>query len=437
MSGLPLLALARRFGTAVRQDGPGPALRRAGSYTRRRLNGFGATALPTAPVARTPEPGQYLQGVWQTLARADAFHIKQAPAINRNRRQIAMVADLNLPQCRKYRVEQMASFWRARGVEFEYAHFQDIPRATRIMQHATHLMEYRLQSCPSAEMIRYEARRLRLPVLYDLDDPLFSVSAYETYRNMDALDPKMKAHFVSEAPKYLSMMNGADILSVSTPGMARHAALYTERPVFVRRNFADAETLTAGDTAMCDAAGQDNLFRVAFASGSQGHEVDLAEIIETLSEFVIADPDRRLVLIGHFDLSYLPEGLEDQTEVIKFADYARYLAALEQADCAVMPLCDDAFNQCKSAVRVLDAAAVGVPAIVGPVGDLAQVVRHNVTGFIAETQEDWMTALNTLAADPAAARQMGAMARQNLETRWSESDQPHIIAPELIQWVCA
>lgn len=437
MSGIPLLALARRFGSTLRDEGTGPALRRTRGYVRRRMKGLGASALPVSPAARASGPDRYLHGVWQSLAREDAFHIREAPSINRARRQIAMIADLNLPQCRKYRVEQMATFWRSRGVEFEYAHYQDIPRATRIMQQATHLMEYRLQTGPAADMIRYEARRLRLPILYDLDDPLFSVSAYETYRNMEALDPGMKAHFIAEAPKYLSMMNGADILSVSTPGMAEHTALYTERPIFVRRNFADDETLAAGEVAMRDATPDDGLFRVAFASGSQGHEVDLAEIIEPLADFVLAEPNRRLMLVGHFDLSRLPEGLEDQVETVKFADYPRYLSALERANCAVMPLCDDIFNRCKSAVRVIDAAAVGVPAIVGSVGDLPQVVQHGKTGFVAQNSTDWMAALREIAAAPTDAKQMGRKARTGLEAHWQASDRSHIIAPELIEWVAA
>jgi glycosyltransferase involved in cell wall biosynthesis len=346
-----------------------------------------------------------------------------------------MIADLNLPQCRKYRVEQLAGFWRSRGVEFEYSHYEDIPRATRIMQHATHLMEYRLQTGAAADMIRYEARRLRLPILYDLDDPLFSVSAYETYRNMEALDPGMKTHFLSEAPKYLSMMNGADILSVSTPGMAKHAALYTSRPVHVRRNFADVQTLQAGAAAMAERGADDGLFRVAFASGSQGHEIDLGEIIAPLSEFIQADSNRRLMLIGHFDLTHLPEGLETQIETVKFSDYDRYLGALAGANCTVMPLCDDAFNKCKSAVRVLDAASVAVPSIVADVGDLPSVVKTGETGFVARDQSDWMDALRAMAASPKTAEEMGKKARSNLEDHWQASNQPHIIAPELIEWV--
>ncbi|MCX7558196.1 glycosyltransferase [Sulfitobacter sp. F26204] len=435
MINLPILTLVRRFTSTVSQEGARSAIRRSINYIYRRIRGLGHLTTYSSGGTRPQGSEQYLHGIWKTLAQQNAFHILEAPSLNQGRRQIAMVADLNLPQCRKYRVEQLAAFWRGRGVEFEYAHFQDIPRAVRIMQNATHLMEYRLQTGPTAEMIRYEARRLRLPILYDLDDPLFSVSAYETYRNMESLDPDMKAHFLAAAPKYLNMMNGADLLSVSTPGMAIHTTLYTGRPVHIRRNFADAQTLISGAKAKAEAVIDDRLFRVAFASGSQGHEVDLAEIIEPLSEFILADPNRRLMLIGHYDHSHLPEGLERQVEKVKFRDYDQYLASLAVADCTLMPLCDDAFNRCKSAVRVLDAAAVAVPSIVANVGDLPAVVQAEETGFIARNTQDWIAALRELTADPKAAKEMGRRARKNLEKRWQASDLPHIIAPELIEWV--
>ena len=435
MPKLPMLTLLKRFLSVVKQEGAGQAVQRAFEYVSRRVRGSGIGSVSLAAGSGAKASDQYLHGVWQALAQQEAFHVLQSPALERGRRQIAMIADLNLPQCRKYRVEQLAGFWRSRGVEFEYSHYQDIPRAARIMQHATHLMEYRLQTGTAADMIRYEARRLRLPILYDLDDPLFSVSAYETYRNMEALDPAMKSHFLSEAPKYLSMMNGADVLSVSTPGMAKHAALYTGRPVHVRRNFADGQTLQAGAAAMAERGDKDGLFRVAFASGSQGHEIDLGEIIKPLSEFIQADRKRRLMLIGHFDMTHLPDGLEAQVETVKFLGYDRYLASLTRANCTVMPLCDDAFNRCKSAVRVLDAASVGVPAIVADVGDLPTVVKDGETGFVAREQHDWMDALRAMAASPEIAERMGQKARSNLENHWQASDQPHIIAPELLEWV--
>jgi hypothetical protein len=178
--------LARRFGVTWRQEGFASVIEKTRGYLGRRLN-----RRSIAP-RMGPAGPSYLQPTWQTLARQDAFHITSAPSYLTGRRQIAMIGDLNLPQCRKFRVEQLAQFWRARDVGFEHAHFEDIPRATRILQHATHLMEYRLQDTPLTQMLRYEAHRLLLPVLYDLDDPLFSIPAYEGYGNMKAVDPDLK-----------------------------------------------------------------------------------------------------------------------------------------------------------------------------------------------------------------------------------------------------
>lgn len=429
------LALARRFRNTLREEGAAIALGKARTYLGMRLRRVAPSALGLHGRGIARRDDQYLHGIWQSLARQDAFHICESPAVQRKRRQIAMIADLNLPQCRKYRVEQLAQFWRARGVEFEYAHYLDVPRASQIMQQATHLMEYRLQATPVTEMLRYEARRLRLPILYDLDDPLFSVSAYETYGNMDALDANLKAQFLAEAPKYLSMMNGADAISVSTPGMAAHAGQYTARPIFLRRNFADEETLLAGKQAMRKIPGDTGDFIVAFASGSQGHEVDLAEILEPLCAFIAGDTSRKLLVLGHFDVSHLPASIHAQVKAVKFASYPKYLAQLAQADCAVIPLCDDIFNRCKSAVRVLDASSVGVPSIVSAVGDLSEVVQHEKTGLVARSPNDWGDALEAFHRRQGDAARMGRAARQELEARWSGQAAPHVISPELLSWV--
>jgi glycosyltransferase involved in cell wall biosynthesis len=435
MAAVPAGQLLKRFVLVARQEGLWRAWVTGFGYLKRRMLGQGASGLPSIP-RHGPETAEtYLHDIWQNFAQQGAFHITAAPAVLQRRRRIALIGDLNLPQCRKYRVEQLALFWRDRGVELEFSHYADVPRATRILQNATHLMEYRLKSCAITDMLRYEARRLRLPILYDLDDPLFSVSAYATYGNMAALDPALKRHFITEAPKYLSMMNGADILSVSTPGMVEHSAYYTPRPVYLRRNFADAETLDAGTNAMARRAPPDGIFRIAFASGSQGHEVDLAEIIAPLSDFILATPDRRLLALGHVDLAHFPAALHPRIEAVTFTRYPQYLAALARADCAVMPLCDDAFNQCKSAVRLLDAGAVGLPVIGSAVGDLPHVLRHGETGFVARSAQDWQGALETLCKDKAGAGQMGQAARKDMETHWRPSDQPHVISPEILYWV--
>jgi len=139
--------------------------------------------------------------------------------------------------------------------------------------------------------------------------------------------------------------------------------------------------------------------------------------------------------LGYFKTSHLPKALADRTDVVPFSTYDRYLTALAQADCAIMPLADDLFNQCKSAVRLIDASAVAVPSVVGTVGDLDQVVVDGETGHVARSAADWLSVLRAMDSDRRQTAVMGQAARLDIEKRWSASDAPHIIAPEILDWV--
>lgn len=427
------LSLARRFASTIKQEGVRPAMTKARLYVARRAQGIGASDLnPSLAIGGSTE--SYLQGIWAEMARGGGFHVARD---HTRPPRIALIGDLNLPQCRKYRIEQLADFWRAQGVECDYAHYGDITRSTQLLQNATHLCEYRLEAMPLTQMYRYEARRLGLPVLYDIDDPLFSVSAYETYKNMAALDPGMKAHFLSVAPRYAEMMNSADIVTVSTPGLVEHARLYTARPVHMRRNFADETTLSDGKKAMNTVreAEDDGLFRLVFASGSQGHEADFEVVADAIADFIISAPDRRLRILGHFRTEMLPPALRDRTEHYKFLPYEAYLTHLAAADVAVMPLQDDIFNRCKSAVRVIDAASVGLTSVVSDVGDLQCLVEDGVTGYIARCQTEWHELLKKLVNNRARTREMGRAARAKLETQWVGRAAPHIVDQTVLDWI--
>jgi len=449
-----LLSLLRpskilRFVQAVRQEGWGGALKRTRHYLAMRRAGAGRSYLPVE-AGKPALDHRYLAGVWRMFAHRGAFMLDTPPARLTARPRIAVVGDVGLAQCRKYRVEQPGALWRALGVDYDFADVNDMAAATTLMQSATHLMLYRVANTPLTGMYIYEARRLGLPVLYDIDDPLFSVPAYETYGNMTALPPEMKLHFLDQAPGYAQAMNLADAVSVSTPALAEHARRFTPRPVFVRRNFADAQTLAAGAAARASADAQASQhpqdggpFRVAFASGSMGHEVDFALIAPALETFLRAAPARRLMILGHFDPAHLSETLRAQAEIHPFTGYDDYLGHLARADCAVMPLADELFNRCKSAVRVLDAAAVSVPCLVSRVGDLPAVVAAGETGLVLDAAADWAAALEGLAQDRARTVAMGRAARARLETDWAVPDAAdgdarpggQLIDPGLIDWV--
>lgn len=422
----------RAFFRVLKAEGPMGTWRRGRAFLRRTQ----ATTWSSGPPPEN-HPFPLIQ-FWSDMSSANVAATQKAPALLTKKRVVAMIGDLNLPQCKKYRIEQLGEMWASVDVEYRYSHYQDTPRCQDILQTATHLMFYRLQRHDLVTGYMYEARRLRLPILYDIDDPLFSIDAYSSYGNMNVLPAELKNHFLAQAPLYLDILNSADVTSFSTPGLRDHARTMSPRPAFVRRNFADKDTLDAGrlaqEASAADKAASD-AFTLCFASGSQGHEVDFQTIAPQVEAFLDADAKRKLLVLGHFRADLLSTALQDRVECLPFTDYAAYLDNLAKADVAIMPLADDLFNRCKSGVRVIDAASVGVPSIVGTVSDMASMIQPNVSGFVAKTPEDWGTALENLARDKSLAAEMGRKSRLILEETWSARAAEPVVNSAMIDWV--
>ncbi len=85
---------------------------------------------------------------------------------------------------------------------------------------------------------------------------------------------------------------------------------------------------------------------------------------------------------------------------------------LARCHAGIMPLEDNAFNRGKSAYKLIQYAAAGLPAIATPLGENLKVVDDKITGFLAQTPEEWAEALRQLVRDEALRRQMGGAARQ-------------------------
>jgi len=60
-----------------------------------------------------------------------------------------------------------------------------------------------------------------------------------------------------------------------------------------------------------------------------------------------------------------------------------------------------------------------VPVVVSDVGMNRSAIRHGETGFLAKSDNDWVTSLRTLIQDTARRRAMGAAAREDMKRRYS------------------
>ena len=92
---------------------------------------------------------------------------------------------------------------------------------------------------------------------------------------------------------------------------------------------------------------------------------------------------------------------------------------LRPIDVGVMPLVDDDFSWGKCGLKALQYMALGIPPVVSPVGVNSEIVQDGINGFLARTEEEWISALRRLLHDRDLRQRMGAAARKTVEEKYS------------------
>jgi glycosyltransferase involved in cell wall biosynthesis len=94
-------------------------------------------------------------------------------------------------------------------------------------------------------------------------------------------------------------------------------------------------------------------------------------------------------------------------------------AELARADIGISWLPDDDWSRGKCGLKVLQYMAAGLPVVANPVGVQAELVRHAETGFLVETPQQWLEAIDRLLRDPSLRQHMGKSGRQRVKSGYS------------------
>ncbi|PSR52068.1 group 1 glycosyl transferase [Adhaeribacter arboris] len=81
----------------------------------------------------------------------------------------------------------------------------------------------------------------------------------------------------------------------------------------------------------------------------------------------------------------------------------------------LMPLEDDIWAKGKCAFKALQYMALGIPALVSPVGMNTEVVEHGINGFICNNDDQWYANLEEIISKPKLREDLGVAARQKIE----------------------
>lgn len=87
----------------------------------------------------------------------------------------------------------------------------------------------------------------------------------------------------------------------------------------------------------------------------------------------------------------------------------------------IMPLMNDPWSQGKCGFKALQYMALGIPAVVSPVGVNREIIAEGEDGFLCENEEAWFEKLSLLLADPSLRETMGQRGIEKVSRHYSVS----------------
>lgn len=235
-------------------------------------------------------------------------------------------------------------------------------------------------------------------LVYEIDDDPWSVDVHNPPL-ADYLHPQMG----DWAGEFLAR---SDLVTVSTYRLAEVVELRAGVVPVVLPNRIDAAAL---DLPTLDRP-SDRI--VVGWTASTSHLTDLRSVVDPWREFFGARPDVELHLIGH---DYRDElRLSDVRHTGWHVDLMDYYAAID-FDIGLAPLAPIPFNEAKSAVKILEYGARGIPCVASDIGPYRDFVEDGVTGWLVRSPGEWVKRIGELVDDPAMRAEMGANARKVAE----------------------
>ena len=93
--------------------------------------------------------------------------------------------------------------------------------------------------------------------------------------------------------------------------------------------------------------------------------------------------------------------------------------ALASAHIGIAPMPDNSWTQGKCGIKVLQYMAAGLPVVSSPVGVNRDIVEHKVTGFLAESPDEWLVAIERLIRNPDLRKIMGKKGQKRVTEHYA------------------
>ncbi len=334
-------------------------------------------------------------------------------------RAVAIVGNLDIPQCYFYRVEQKVEHLVSAGYNVKVYDFCNQVNAfiSEIYKYEA-VIFYRVPATVPILAAIAKSQEMGLVTFYDIDDLMFVEDDYpgtfESYLGQITLEQYVELKL--DVQRYRHVISLCDYAIAPTSTLASEMAkLVTSGQAFVHRNaFGRKHERSAMNWSAPRASARVTIF---YGSGTKRHQEDFHDLVEPALVEIVARHGKlvHIILAGYTVMSEPPASIRQNITLIGTIWSAdQYWSILQCSDINLAVVKKNSVTDCKSEIKWMEAAMFGIPSVVSGTNTHEEVIEPGVTGFICNTTEEWVAALDLLVRDAALRRRIGLAARQRV-----------------------
>ena len=237
---------------------------------------------------------------------------------------------------------------------------------------------------PFLDELREKCEKYGIKLVYETDDDLLGVE-----------ENSPSYEYVNRVSKsIIDFIDTSDVITVTTPTLA---SKFDENKVVIIPNYYVDSVLDIKDNIKTEGK-----LKLGFY-GTLTHSKDLF-LIKNVILKLKEKYDFDFEVIGGFNAEDNVD--EDWFNSIQlppnnmdFEKFMKWLPGAIDWDIAIVPLEDSPFNQCKSELKFIELAVLGLPGVYSDMCVYNTVVNDGINGFLASNEDEWIEKIEKLILD--------------------------------------
>lgn len=319
-----------------------------------------------------------------------------------------------------YQATKKSTLWQT-----IYFYYDEINVLRSVLDHCDLLILARLKWTHLVEDLSFRARKLNIPVLYDVDDLISDI------RYLKLVTNTLNVHFGSEndydfwfadISRHQQTAALADGFITTNDFLGTKLEERFHKPFKVISNFLNEEQLSVSEKCATNKTKQlsVNPFTIGYFSGTPSHVNDFKVVSGEITQFLNDFPDVVLSVVGFMEFPKEMKPLLEQKRVLftPLVDFLELQRLTAQVDVGIVPLVHNTFTNCKSELKYFEAAIVNTVTLASPNYTYSHAIEDGKTGFLCYPGQ-WYERISYLYKNPDESKRIAARAKEYCLSRYA------------------